>query len=57
MRVELLAPCCAGVREEDVDVVGGFGDFLGEPLELADLGVISGDRDRFCAGPFVRERV
>lgn len=57
MGVELLAPGGARVREEDVDVVGGLGDFGHEPLDFGHFGAVGGDRDGFRSGCEVRERI
>lgn len=55
--VERLAPCCAGVGEEDVDVVGVLLDLLKEALDALDGGGIGGDGDGFRAGLEVGEGV
>ena len=54
---EALAPCCTGIREEDVDVRRLLPDLAGQTLDLRHLRQVGrhGDRDR--VGPFVRQRV
>lgn len=47
--VEWCSPGCAGVGEEDVDVVGGLGDLLYEGTDTGDLGGVGWDGDGFCA--------
>lgn len=57
MRVELLAPSGAGVREQDVDVLGAPAHLGHQLLDLGELGAVSRDRDGFGAGPFVGQGV
>lgn len=47
--VEWCSPGCAGVGEEDVDVVGGLGDLLHEGTDAGDLRGVGWDGDGFCA--------
>lgn len=44
----MLAPCGAGVGEQDVDVCACLMDFGNEPLDLGDFGAVGWDGD--CAG-------
>lgn len=57
MGFELLAPSGAGVREQDVDVIGALAHLGHQLLDLGELGAVGGDGDGFCAGPFVGQGV
>ena len=57
VRVELLPPRRAGVREQDVHVVGRLLHFLHQPFHVGDLGGVGGDGDGLGAGALVGEGV
>lgn len=57
VRVELLAPCRAGIGEEDVDTVGRLGHLGRESVQLLDAGAVRGDGDGLRAGPLVWQGV
>lgn len=57
MRLETLAPCCACVREEDVDVRRVFGDLRDQGLDTRERAAVGGHGDREGAGLTVREGV
>lgn len=45
MGIECLAPCCSGIGEEDVNMVGCLRDFGNELFYLGEFGAVGGDRD------------
>lgn len=47
--VKWCSPGCAGVGEQDVDVVGGLGDLLHQGTDAGDLGGVGWDGDGLCA--------
>lgn len=55
--IELLAPGCAGIGEQDIHMVGCLGHLGGETAQFLDLGAVGRDGDRLCAGSFVGEGV
>ena len=57
VRVELLAPRRARVRQQDVHMVCRLGDLGDQPLDLRGLGRVRGDGDGLGAGALVRQRV
>lgn len=57
MRIELLAPCGARIRQQNINMVCRFLDFLDESVELRHAAVVGGNGDGDRAGAFVREGV
>lgn len=57
IRVEFLSPCCAGIGEENINVVRCLLDLSNEPLDLRELGAISWYGDGNGTGTFVRNGI
>ncbi len=52
MRIELLAPRGARVREQDIHVLRALPHLGHQLLDLGELGAVRGDGDGGGAGPF-----
>lgn len=57
MRVELLAPRRARVREQDIHVIRALAHLRHQLLDLGELGAVRGDGDGGGAGPLVGQGV
>lgn len=57
MRVELFSPCCASVREEYINMICCFPNFLDQGFHARNFGAIRWNRNRFCPRSFVTQSV
>lgn len=57
MRLKLLTPRGARIREKDIDVVSRLAHFCYKSIELLYFGVVCGDSDGVSIGPLIGESI
>jgi hypothetical protein len=57
MGIELLAPCRARIRKQDIHMVRRLAHFLNQVFDALEFSAVGGHRDRFRARLEVRESI